>query len=342
MSNKIIKFGLIGAGAIAQTHVQAFEHLTEGELVAVCDTREEAANATADARKCSAFTCIDEMLEKSELDAVIICTPPSTHEDIATKCMEQGLHVLCEKPLAIDSESAREMVNAAKTHGVTFTMASKFRYVKDVIETKAIISSGVLGDIVLFENTFTGKVDMTSRWNSDPKISGGGVLVDNGTHSVDIIRYLLGPLAEVQAIEGKRIQNLPVEDTLKLFARTESGVMASVDLSWSLHKPIPDFISIYGTGGSIHCGWQESKYRRNGDKDWTIIGSGYDKVDAFTRQLNNFIGAIRGEEELLITPEDAIASVGVIESAYEAMWRDTWVKIPARQTSDAPVSAESV
>lgn len=168
---------------------------------------------------------------------------------------------------------------------------------------------------------------MSSRWNSDPSISGGGVMIDNGTHSVDIARYLLGPLAEIQAVEGNRIQDLQVEDTVRMFARSEKGVMASIDLSWSLNKQQPYFASLYGADGTVLVGWQESKYRRNSDQDWIVFGEGYDKYKAFTAQLENFAGAIHGDEALTITPVDALASVAVIEVAYEALWRNTWMPI---------------
>ena len=329
-----VRIAMIGAGGIAQAYAQSFNNAQRAELVAVVDVREDAAQAVAELAKCVALTDYKQLLDTVPVDAVIVCTPPATHPEICIHFAEKGIHVLCEKPLAVDSESAIRMVEAAEKSGVKFTMASKFRYVDDVNKAKGIITSGILGELILFENTFAGHVDMSKRWNSDPMISGGGVMIDNGTHSVDIARYLLGPLAEIQAVEGKRIQDLQVEDTVRIAARTEDGVMASIDLSWSLNKQIPEYISIYGDQGTIIIGWKESKYRRNSDQDWIVFGSGYNKFDAFTNQIENFAGAIRGEETLLIQPEDALASVAVIEVAYEAMWRNTWMPITDKSTAE--------
>ena len=141
-------------------------------------------------------------------------------------------------------------------------MASKFRYVDDVIRAKQIVDSGILGDVVLFDNAFTARVDMSKRWNSNPDVSGGGVLIDNGTHSVDIARYFLGPLAEVHVVEGRRSQGLKVEDTVQIFVRSEQGAMGTIDLSWSINKELDRYISIYGTQGTVFVGWKEARYRQ--------------------------------------------------------------------------------
>ncbi len=333
MSEKL-RFGIVGAGGIAQSYAQAFEKSERARLAAVADVRPEAAKALGEAFDCPSFDSHEAMAKNVKLDAVVVCTPPISHPDICIHFLEQKVPVLCEKPLSIDSKSARRMIDAAKKGGVKFTMASKFRYAEDVVRAKGIVTSGILGDIILFENAFTSRVDMGSRWNSKREISGGGVLIDNGTHSVDIMRYFLGPLAELQVVEGKRSQGLDVEETIRIFVRSKSGVLGSIDLSWSLNKELESYLNIYGSHGTISVGWRVSKYRQTSGKDWVVFGKGYDKVQAFSSQIDNFAGAILGEEGLLITVDDALASVEAIEAAYADLRRNHWVVVgqPGRET----------
>ncbi len=319
-----LRFGLVGAGGIAQAYAQAFRETQIAQLVAVADVRTEAAEAIAQSLNAKAYATHTEMTDAHDLDAVIVCTPPVSHPDICKELCEQGVNVLCEKPLAITSESARKMFDAADVNGVKLTMASKFRYADDVVRAKSIVSSGILGDIILFENVFTSRVDMSNRWNSKLAIGGGGVLIDNGTHSVDIMRYFFGPVAELQVIEGKRVQNLEVEDTVRMFVKTTCGVMGSIDLSWSMNKEQPAFLSIYGSQGTVLVGWKESKYRRSSDSDWIVFGKGYNKFQAFRGQIENFARAIKGDDKMLVSPEDALASVEVIEAAYESLRHSQW------------------
>jgi predicted dehydrogenase len=326
MSNKV-RFAMVGAGAISQSYAQAFEKCQDAQLVAVADVRPEAAKALAQGFNCPSYDCYKKMAEGEKFDAVIICTPPVTHLEISTYFLGRGVNVLCEKPLSIDSTSSQKMLDAAHASGAKLTMGSKFRYVDDVIRAKSIVASGILGEIVLFENAFTARVDMSTRWNSNPKISGGGVLIDNGAHSVDIMRYFLGPIADVQVIEGKRIQGLAVEDTVRVFVRSTAGVMGNVDLSWSINKELDSYINIYGSNGTISVGWKESKYRQSASREWVVFGKGYNKVQAFGSQLDNFARNIRGEEPLLITAEDALASVQVIEAAYSSLREHHWVGV---------------
>ncbi len=324
---KKLKFALIGTGGIAQTYAQAFQQSNCCQLAAVADVNKNSAQAFAEPFGAKSFSDYKTLAENTEFDAVIISTPPNSHPEIAMFFMNRSVNVLCEKPLCLSIADAKQMIETAEKSGVKFTMATKFRYCEDVVKAKAILASGVLGEIVQFENAFTAKVDMSQRWNSDFEISGGGVLMDNGTHSVDIIRYFLGAITEVLAVETGKTQNLKVDENVKMFAKTTDGIAASVDLTWGINKELPNFISIYGTNGTLQIGWQASKYKLNSSPDWTIFGKGYDKVQAFKSKIENFRNAIVEGEELLTKPSDALASVEVIEAAYKSLNQNLWQKV---------------
>ena len=332
-----LRCGLVGAGAIAQSYVQALEHCSEARLVAVADSRFDAAWRIGERIRCRSYDSVERMVSDAGLDVAIVCTPPVTHPDICVYLMEHKIHVLCEKPFAIDSKGAQRMLASSRQAGVIITMASKFRYVEDVTHAKSIIASGMLGDLILFENVFSHRIDMSSRWNSRAEISGGGVLIDNGTHSVDLMHYFLGPLAELHAVEAKRSQGLPVEDTIFLLVRSVNGVLCKVDLSWSVWQQRDSYLDICGTRGSVSVGWKKSVRFDSAHHQRVPLGNGYNKIQAFRSQIDNFARAIRGEEQLLITADDALESVNVIESAYQSLHE----KQPVRIYRPSPLAYDS-
>jgi predicted dehydrogenase len=196
-----------------------------------------------------------------------------------------------------------------------------------VIQAQALIESGLLGDVLTFENSFTSRVAMAGRWHANPVISGGGVIIDNGTHSVDILRYLCGPVSAVAAYEGARAQGLAVEDTAHVVARTTRGVLASIDLSWSCNQETDSYLRVCGTKGALALGWARSKFRHGDQHGWISFGSGYSKFEALRAQLDNFCAALAGREPLLITPKDALASVEVVAAAYRSLRSDRWISV---------------
>ena len=322
-----LKVGLLGAGGIAQAYVKVFDRVEGARIAAVADVRSRAAHALAEQVRGIAYPSHRALLEESDVDAVLVCTPPSTHPEIVLAAIARGKHVLCEKPLAIDATNARAMVAAAEEAGVVFTMAAKFRFVDDVIRARQIVGSGILGELIILENVFASRVDMARRWNADPAVAGGGVIIDNGTHSVDIVRYFLGPISEVMAVEAKRVQQLAVEDTASLTLRTPEGIVGTVDLSWSLDKANDTYLTLYGSQGTITIGWGGARYRQASSPEWVEFGAGYDKMACMGANVENFCAAIRGEETLAVTAEDAIASVAVIEAAYASLGRSDWIAV---------------
>jgi len=319
---------MIGSGRIAQTYLACWKAMEDCELVGVCDTNPAVSAAAAEAYGGKAYPNHRDMLGKEKLDAVIVCTPPSTHRSITCDVIAAGAHVLCEKPIATKASDLSAMVQDAQAKGRRLMMASKFRYVDDIVAAASLLKAGILGKPIRLENTFASWLDVRQRWNSDPHIAGGGVLIDNGTHSVDISRFLMGPITEVMAYHGPRVQPIEVEDTSHVSFRCESGATGTIDLSWSLHKERDSFIDVYGTEGMMSIGWKRSRYRQNHMNSWVEFGTGYDKNKAFMAQLRNFVAHCQGTEAPRITLEDAMASVRVIEAAYASATEKCWRAVP--------------
>jgi predicted dehydrogenase len=315
-----LRLGIVGAGGIAGAYASAIAQDDSVHLVAVADTNPEAAAKLAGPAGAQVFASHAALLESGLCDGVIVSTPPSAHEAMVLDFIGQGIPVLCEKPFAIEGASARRMAEAASRQGVLVAMASKFRYVDDLHRAREMVAGGEIDDLRLIENVFTGVVDMTRRWNATRQVSGGGVFIDNGTHSADIVRFVAGPVHSVAAVPGPRIQPLAVEDHVFASMRTDSGVLARIETSWSLHKDRFDYLGLYGAGGTIELGWKGSRIRRTPTGPWEAFGTGYDKVAAFGGQVADFAQAIRGgRTRCLGTLDDAIASVDAISAGYASI-----------------------
>lgn len=321
-----LRVAIVGCGAIANAYQQALGRMAGVRLTAVVDpeatAREQLAGDDSSIARCAT---IDQL---QDVDAALITAPPNTHEALSTALLARGVHVLCEKPLAPTIAAAARMLAAAKAADRRLMMGSKFRYTPDVTAARALLDQEVCGDIVLYENVFCSHVDMTQRWNAQTDISGGGVLIDNGCHSVDLARYLLGPLSRVQVQFGRRVQDVNVEDTARMLFQSASGALGSIDLSWSVHKETDAYARIHGTKGTLEIGWRGSRWKGK-DGEWQSFGQGYDKITSFQAQLENFCAVVRGDAEPVIDDTDALASVVVIDCAYRAAHEERWVTIPS-------------
>lgn len=330
-----LRLALIGAGGIARAYLQALQQVPELALVAGVDPDARALTSLPPGTR--TFADLPLLFASGVgIDAALVLAPPVHHEALTVALLQHGAHVLCEKPLAPSVDAAMRMLAAARTAGRRLMMGSKFRYTPDVATARRLLDDGCCGDVVMYENVFCSHVDMTRRWNSDAATSGGGVLIDNGCHSVDLARFLLGPIARVQTQFGRRAQAIAVEDTARILFTSTSQALGSIDLSWSVHKETDAYVRIHGTRGTLEIGWKGSRQKPVGGA-WQAFGNGYDKVAAFAGQLRNFAAAVRGEATPVIDDADALASVVVIDSAYRSAAEARWIEIPAERGAAWPM-----
>ena len=326
-----LRLALVGAGAIGHAYAQAALEVEGLDLTFVADVRPEAASALGEATGAASVIDPLSLADPNRVDLALVCSPPSTHEELCTTFLEAGVPVMCEKPLAQNSRAGRRILAVAARTGTPLTMASKFRFVTDVIEARSMIQAGTLGDVIRVEVAFASRVDMSQRWNSDPAISGGGVLIDNGTHAVDIVRYILGPVDRVLATTETGGAGLGVEDTTAMLLRTRDGHIGSVDVSWSLDRMTDRYLAAFGTDGSIEVCWGESRLRVASSPNDVPFGKGYAKITALAENLRNVAQAVRGESDFVVTPADAIASVAVVEAAYLSSRSGRWEDVHSRK-----------
>jgi predicted dehydrogenase len=323
----MIRVAIVGAGAIARAHADALAASPHFQLVAVVDVDAARAQALADKFGARFATSIDALTNGS-VDAAIVSTPPNTHREVTIALLEAGVHVLCEKPFAVGRSNAYAMAETAKRCGRVLTMATKFRFVNDLTIARDAIAAGKIGTLYRVHNVFASPVDMSGRWNLDRDASGGGVIIDNGTHSVDIMRYILGPIESVRAVESsKERKYADVEDTARIECLSVGGVFGRIELSWSEQSAGPWFISILGSRGGIDIGWKGSRRRFDGASEYTPFGVGYDKTAAFAGQVADFAAAIRGERPTTTSLDEAVASVDIIDAAYASMRAGRWIAV---------------
>jgi predicted dehydrogenase len=220
------------------------------------------------------------------------------------------------------------MLGTAARADVVLMMASKFRYVADLVQAQRMVRDNLIGEIVWLEVALCQPADMVGRWNADPKVAGGGVLIDVGTHAVDVVRGFLGPVARVFAHLGRRVQRVAVEDSVTVQFESGAGTLAVARLSWSLDAGTDWFVTVHGARGTLQVGWTASRYRLRGQEAWTEFGSGYDMTGAMARQLQDFAWLVtRPGHEPVVRAEDAIDSVRVIEAAYRAARVERWIPV---------------
>jgi len=322
------RIALVGAGGIGGAHAQAMTGIEGVTLVAVADVDPARAAALAAVHGGDVVTVAD-VADPDRVDLVVVASPPATHPDVVEPMLRAGVPVLCEKPMAVDAPTARRLAALSTETGTPLTMATKFRFVEDVRRTREMIAAGELGEIVKVEVAFAGAVGMGGRWNADPAIAGGGVLIDNATHGVDLVRYLVGDLTEVFAVPGPAVQRLAVEDSATLLARTALGAIAEVDVTWSYRRPSPAYCTVFGTGGTVEITWSGARHLPGGGEP-VAFGTGYGKVASLRENLSAVLAALAAGQAPPVTPADAVAAAAAIDAAYTSAVSGRFEPLEAR------------
>jgi predicted dehydrogenase len=323
-------------------HLEALRAVPGVELAGICDP-DKAAREWARAQGIDAYETAIDLIDGADLDAATIASPPAYHALHAIACLDSGIDVLCEKPLAVDGPSALRIMRVAQHAGRHLLLATKFRHVPDLIAARELIAAGAIGELVAFEIDFSSRVDMSGRWNAQRALSGGGVIIDNGCHAFDIVAFLFGTVTRVLATRLKPLQPIDVEDSATLLVAAD-GLIGRIDVSWSLVTERPTYVMVHGSKGRLEVGWRGSHVHVFGRPPEPIGSSSYDKHASHVAMMQAFLDVLRGTREPWITPAECLRTVAAVEASYGSLESGGWIPVdpmgvcepmPERQVASA-------
>lgn len=255
MKKKILNVGVISCSDMAQSHMLAVKNHEQACLAAVCDVDEEKLREAGDKMGVEArYTDYRELLRHPGLDAVIIVTPDQLHREMVEESLNAGLHVLCEKPLALLREDLNAIVAASRASDKKLMVGQICRFTPGFAKAKELIDAGELGDIYYVESEYAHDYqDILSEngWRSDPNRNG---VVGGGCHAVDLLRWVAGDPIEVTAYANhKMLPIVPYDDCTIAILRFENDVIGKVFVSTGCKRAYTMRSSFYGTKGTVVC-----------------------------------------------------------------------------------------
>jgi len=245
----------VGCGKVASTHALAYQTLPNSELVAVCDVAPERAQAFAKKLHVNGYTDLAEMLKREKVDVLSICTQHTQHPAAVEIAAGAGVHVISEKPLAIDLSSCDRAIAAARAAGIKLGVISQRRWYEPVQRMKDAIDAGKLGKPVLAIVVMLGWREpayyLSDPWRGTWKGEGGGVVVSQAPHYLDLLSWFMGPAVELYAYwDNYNHPGIEVDDTVIASVRFQNGGMASIVLSNSQRPGLYGKIHIHGSSGA--------------------------------------------------------------------------------------------
>ena len=341
----MIKVGVIGTGGISGVHLGGYSRNPNVEIYALCDINEKNLAKRAEEYKVSrTFTDYREMLALKELDAVSVCTWNSAHAECAIAALRAGKHVLCEKPMALNTAQAEEMEKAAKESGKLLMIGFVRRFGNDCAVLKDFIDSGSFGEIYYAKAQYLRRKGCPGGWFGDKSRSGGGPLIDLGVHVIDLCRYLMGGPQPV-SVYGATFNKLgdrrhikdargysstvvskddifDVEDMATALIRFDNGAVLSVEASFSLNieKDVGN-IELFGTKAGCKLDPELTIFTDMNDylanvKLSQSTALSFDGL--FDNEINHFVECIETGKPCRNPAQDGVTLMKILDGIYES------------------------
>lgn len=305
-----ISVGLVGAGLQGWRRARALSDAGGDRLVAVADVDLSAAERLAGQFGCRATERWQEVVEDPNAAAVLICTPPHLHTEMITAAVKLGKHVLCEKPLTHNLEAAKVVLSDAHRSGLTVKCGFNYRHHPGLRQAHAWVTEERIGDLmnIRCRHGIGGRPGYENEWRSQAEISGGGQLMDQGLHILDLFRWFLGDFVTASGLVSTSFWPIaPLEDNVFALLSTEGGQVASLHASWTQWRNLFSF-EVYGRDGYISVDGLGGSY---GTERVTLGKRAF--LEPFREEITEF----RGEDRSWL--EEWQEFVSAIRSGHEPL-----------------------
>ena len=331
-------FGIIGAGAIAEVHARAIDTIMNAELVGVYDHNPEKANSFGMKFRCKSFSTAEELCNDVRIDIVCICTPSGLHLEPALAAITSGKHCVIEKPLEITLERCDKIINAGVKHNVVISGIIPMRFSRVNLELKKAIDEQRFGRLVM-GNAYvkwyrSPEYYKDVKWRSNLRSSGGGAVMNQGIHSLDLLLWFMGKVDAVCAFTGLiGHDKMEVEDVAAATLRFTNGAMGVIEASTAVSPGFFRKIEVHGTNGSVIIEeeklltWKFDEERINDQKirekysGNTTSGGGVSDPGAISdighlRQLLDFLKAVENGHPPAVDALEARKAVELVLAIY--------------------------
>lgn len=340
-----LKIGIIGVGSISEEHIAAYLKNPRAELYAFCDINPARLALMGEKYGVTRlFDCKEQLLALPELDAVSVCVWNSEHAPCTIAALRAGKHVLCEKPMALNAEQAKEMKAAAEESGKLLMIGFVRRYGNDCEVLKDFIDNGYFGDLYYAKATYLRRHGNPGGWFGDKSRSGGGPLIDLGVHVTDLTRYLagnpqpvsvygatfrkLGNRPEVKGFKGYTSSGrgegdiCDVEDFATAMVRYDNGMVLQLEASFSLNiqKDVGK-IELYGTKAGavldpeLTIFNETNHYLTNVSLD---ISTALSFDGLFAKEIDHFVSCLLDGTTCISPAEDGVTLMRILDAIYES------------------------
>jgi len=300
--------GVIGVGAWGKHHVRNFASIELAELVGVCDVREDVARRIGKEYGVEWYSDIEEFLKKEDMEAVSICTPTSTHYELAVKSVLSGKHVLVEKPMTSSLEEAIDLLTHVKEQGVFLMVGFVERFNPGVLKVIDVLRRGIIGEPVMAISKRVGPF-----WPE--RVGDVGVIKDVAIHDIDLVHYVFRrPVVSVYATGG--CLRHKYEDYVTALLHLDNGLTCVVEANWLTPRKVRE-LSITGDSGIVKLDYISQKVRVESD-EW-IMNSKGEWREPLRLELEHFVSSILRNRQPQPSGEDGVRALRVAEAISESL-----------------------